>query len=46
MALAELQRGAGTQFDARCVEALAQHVADNPADLRVRRFVRPAVSAA
>jgi diguanylate cyclase (GGDEF)-like protein len=46
MALAELHRGAGTQFDARCVAALAEHVADNPADLRVRRFVRPAASAA
>ena len=40
MALAELRLGAGRQFDAHCVEALAQHLAENPADLRVRRFLR------
>ena len=46
VALAELQRGAGAQFDAACVEALAKHVADNPADIRVRRFVRPVAASA
>jgi diguanylate cyclase (GGDEF)-like protein len=46
VALAELQRGAGRQFDARCVDALAQHLAEHPVDLRVRRFVRPAVAPA
>jgi HD-GYP domain-containing protein (c-di-GMP phosphodiesterase class II) len=39
-ALVELQRSAGTQFDPACVQALAEHIEDNPADLRVRRFVR------
>jgi len=42
VALEELRRGAGRQFDPRCVEALAQHLADHPVDLRVRRFLRPA----
>jgi HD-GYP domain-containing protein (c-di-GMP phosphodiesterase class II) len=46
IALAELRRGAGAQFDAACVEALAQHLADNPVDLRVRRFVRPPAASA
>jgi diguanylate cyclase (GGDEF)-like protein len=46
VALAELQRGAGRQFDSRCVEALAAHLAEHPVDLRVRRFVRPAVAPA
>jgi HD-GYP domain-containing protein (c-di-GMP phosphodiesterase class II) len=46
IALAELRRGAGTQFDARCVEALARHLAEHPVDLRVRRFVRPVAAPA
>jgi diguanylate cyclase (GGDEF)-like protein len=46
VALEELQRGAGRQFDPRCVEALAQHLADHPVDLRVRRFVRAAAASA
>jgi HD-GYP domain-containing protein (c-di-GMP phosphodiesterase class II) len=40
VALAELRLGAGRQFDARCVEALAEYLAENPADIRVRRFLR------
>jgi diguanylate cyclase (GGDEF)-like protein len=40
IALAELRLGAGRQFDARCVDALAEHLAENPVDLRVRRFLR------
>jgi diguanylate cyclase (GGDEF)-like protein len=46
IALRELQRGAGSQFDPRCVDALARHLADNPVDLRVRRFVRPVMEPA
>src|SRR4051812_30062139 len=46
MALDELQRGAGRQFDASCVEALAQHLAEHPVDVRVRRFLRPAAAPA
>lgn len=42
LALEELQRGAGGQFDARCVEALARHLDEHPVDVRVRRFIRPA----
>ena len=41
IALAELRMGAGRQFDARCVDALAAHLAEHPAELRLRRFVRP-----
>jgi diguanylate cyclase (GGDEF)-like protein len=40
IALAELRLGAGRQFDARCVDALAEYVVENPADRRVRRFLR------
>ena len=42
-ALEELRAGAGRQFDARCVEALAQHVADGHDEIAVtssRRFER------
>src|SRR4051812_8378334 len=46
VALDELQRGAGRQFDAVCVDALAQHLADHPVDVRVRRFLRPAAAPA
>jgi HD-GYP domain-containing protein (c-di-GMP phosphodiesterase class II) len=38
VALAELQLGAGRQFDARCVAALAAHLADHPAGLGERAF--------
>jgi putative nucleotidyltransferase with HDIG domain len=41
VALEELRLGAGRQFDARCVDALAEHLADHPAELRLRRFMRP-----
>jgi HD-GYP domain-containing protein (c-di-GMP phosphodiesterase class II) len=47
VALAELQLGAGRQFDARCVAALAAHLAEHPVELAERafaakRFTRPA----
>ncbi|MEA2468912.1 MAG: hypothetical protein QOJ57_3038, partial [Thermoleophilaceae bacterium] len=48
-ALGELERASGRQFDPRCVDALAQHVAEHPVDRRVsaaRRFIRPAVAPA
>src|SRR4051794_40376498 len=45
VALDELQRGAGRQFDACCVAALARHLADHPVDVRVRRFGRPEAAA-
>jgi diguanylate cyclase (GGDEF)-like protein len=46
VALAELQLGAGRQFDPRCVEALAAYVVGHPDEVRdngpaVRRFPRP-----
>jgi diguanylate cyclase (GGDEF)-like protein len=44
MALDELQRGAGRQFDPRCVAALAEHLAEHPVDVRVRRFGRTEVA--
>jgi diguanylate cyclase (GGDEF)-like protein len=54
VALAELRAQAGRQFDARCVDALAEHMAEHPAELRAvggptagSRFARTAaVSAA
>jgi diguanylate cyclase (GGDEF)-like protein len=45
MALDELQRGSGSQFDPACVDALAQHLAEHPVDLRVRRFARAQAAA-
>jgi putative nucleotidyltransferase with HDIG domain len=49
VALAELQVGAGRQFDARCVDALAAYLDEHPAELRAmpgavpvpKRFMRP-----
>jgi diguanylate cyclase (GGDEF)-like protein len=47
-ALDELRRGAGRQFDPRCVEALAEYLAEHPVELHAsaRRFSRAAASAA
>ena len=49
-ALDELRRGAGSQFDPRCVKALADHLAEHPVELRAsaapRRFSRAAADAA
>ncbi|MEA2410848.1 MAG: hypothetical protein QOC77_1409 [Thermoleophilaceae bacterium] len=47
-ALDELRRGAGIQFDPRCVDALAAHLAESPVTLHpsARRFTRAAASAA
>jgi diguanylate cyclase (GGDEF)-like protein len=48
-ALDELRRGAGSQFDPRCVKALADHLAEHPVELyasAARRFSRASVSAA
>jgi diguanylate cyclase (GGDEF)-like protein len=44
-ALEELRRGAGTQFDARCVYALEAHLAEHPFEVRAsasarKRFTR------
>jgi HD-GYP domain-containing protein (c-di-GMP phosphodiesterase class II) len=49
VALDELQRGAGSQFDPRCVKALADHLAEHPVELHAsaaRRFSRASASAA
>jgi len=40
LALAELRDGAGRQFDAQCVEALAQHLAERPLPAAAKRFER------
>jgi HD-GYP domain-containing protein (c-di-GMP phosphodiesterase class II) len=39
VALTELQLGAGRQFDARCVDALAGYLADHPDEVLERAFV-------
>ena len=39
-ALAELRRQAGTQFDARCVELLAEHLAGAELDVRTTDTAR------
>jgi diguanylate cyclase (GGDEF)-like protein len=46
-ALEELRRGAGTQFDPGCVDALAEHLAKHPVELHAsaRRFARAATAA-
>jgi diguanylate cyclase (GGDEF)-like protein/putative nucleotidyltransferase with HDIG domain len=53
LAIEELHMGVGRQFDARCVSALADYIAEHPADVRLlagrgaKRFGRgPAPSAA
>jgi diguanylate cyclase (GGDEF)-like protein len=50
LALDELRRGAGTQFDPRCVKALRDHLAENPVELHAsaapRRFSRASADAA
>src|SRR3954447_6746557 len=48
-ALDELRRGAGTQFDPRCVQALSDHLAEHPVEVHAfagRRFSRAAAPAA
>jgi diguanylate cyclase (GGDEF)-like protein len=46
IALAELRLAVGTQFDARCVAALEDYLAEHPLDLRARRFGRAPLTAA
>jgi diguanylate cyclase (GGDEF)-like protein len=40
VALAELRHGAGREFDARCVDALAEYLAEQPLPAAAKRFER------